>query len=106
MEPGCVLVRMACHSAAMLFCSARTSSLETLTTCSVVAVRHGPSAALAMPGAGHSTVEASTRAVYLSKRYVNIFLKSQYPTKLTLAFAPSVGSVSRHKVSVEDTLKT
>ena len=46
--PGCVLVRTACHSAALLFCSARTSSLESLTTCSIVAVRHGPSAALAM----------------------------------------------------------
>eukprot|EP00959_Pyramimonas_sp_CCMP1952_P196234 4102634-Pyramimonas_sp.AAC.1 len=62
LEPGCGLVKMAFHSAAMLFCSSKTSSLESLTTCSIVAVGHGPSVALARPGAGQSTAAASTRA--------------------------------------------
>eukprot|EP00959_Pyramimonas_sp_CCMP1952_P254587 5317519-Pyramimonas_sp.AAC.1 len=59
---------MAFHSAAMLFCSAKASSLESLTTRSIAAARRAPSAELATPGAGLSTAEASTRAVSLSKR--------------------------------------
>ena len=58
---GAAAVRTAFHSAARLCVSAATSSLDSLVTCSSVAVGHAPSAApaaLAEPGAGHSTAGA------------------------------------------------
>ena len=77
------IVRTACHSTARLCVNDSTSSLDNFVTCSMVAVGHALS--LAEPGAGHSTADARMSAHSVSRRYVNISLKSQYPTKFTVS---------------------